>query len=394
MLKDVSRQKRIGTINVPVLPFRTALFTFSKDRISQEKFSNWEITYERTDKEYCVKFTADHVSFAGFVPLGILNKRTKEFSSVFGLNDSLAQEFVTSFSDVEKCDVCETRKAKNLYILWNEKDEKISYVSSGCLTKFFEDAQVSKAQSIVPNVIFYVDSSPADLFYRAKESYAQAVKIDSTTALAAALFLVEKSGKGYISKKQQEYGSTASEMERILILEDNKKEFDEIRNLLIEAAVLKQCILEETINENNEFVLHLRDILVEDKITKHSFGLIAATPTFYNRFSRNRKLVELGKPLPGEGYAKGFIGEIGQRVSLTNIYVEETRRLHHGGFLVSFRSPENKKIIWFTSNISNVPRSHIECKVSGLVKKHDTYKGVDTTIISRCKIFETANIVE
>lgn len=85
-----------------------------------------------------------------------------------------------------------------------------------------------------------------------------------------------------------------------------------------------------------------------------------------------------------------WVGEVGERIKKVSV-----KLLGVYGFtgrygysqVVKFEDENRNVFTWFTA--VNIPiEVGATCKLSGIIKKHDEYKGEKTTVLTRCKIME------
>lgn len=84
--------------------------------------------------------------------------------------------------------------------------------------------------------------------------------------------------------------------------------------------------------------------------------------------------------------ASEFIGEIGDRrdfeVVVIGVYGTEGYYGHTD--IVKMRDGDGNMLTWFASDYTNIERSD-RLAIKGTIKKHDEYRGIKQTVITRCK---------
>ena len=85
--------------------------------------------------------------------------------------------------------------------------------------------------------------------------------------------------------------------------------------------------------------------------------------------------------------ASRWVGEIKERIDFEGeVEFEMTRDGYYGvTHIIKIRSTEGNVFTWFASGWQNLAKGD-RVKVRGTVKKHDEYKGVKQTVLSRCKV--------
>ena len=133
--------------------------------------------------------------------------------------------------------------------------------------------------------------------------------------------------------------------------------------------------------EGNPF---LRDLA--DKLAKHrtlSDKQLAAAATSIQR-TKDRKI---------EGLGSEYVGEVKERIEFEAevMGVYGTEGFYGHTDIVKFKDAAGNHFTWFASDYTDLVRGD-RMTIKGTVKKHDDYKGIKQTILTRCK-FEKFNIM-
>jgi hypothetical protein len=87
-----------------------------------------------------------------------------------------------------------------------------------------------------------------------------------------------------------------------------------------------------------------------------------------------------------EGRASEFVGEIKERIEfeaeVTGVYGTEGFYGHTD--IVKFKDVDGNQFTWFASDYTNLERGD-RMTIKGTVKKHETYRDIKQTILTRCK---------
>lgn len=87
-----------------------------------------------------------------------------------------------------------------------------------------------------------------------------------------------------------------------------------------------------------------------------------------------------------EGRASEHVGAVKERIEfeaeVTGVYGTEGFYGHTD--IVKFKDADNNQFTWFASDYTNLERGD-RMSIKGTVKKHEDYKGVKQTVLTRCK---------
>lgn len=96
--------------------------------------------------------------------------------------------------------------------------------------------------------------------------------------------------------------------------------------------------------------------------------------------------VERAKEREIEGKASEYVGEVKERIEfeaeVTGVYGTEGFYGHTD--IVKFKDASMNQFTWFASDYTGLERGD-RITIKGTVKKHDDYKGVKQTVLTRCK---------
>jgi hypothetical protein len=126
--------------------------------------------------------------------------------------------------------------------------------------------------------------------------------------------------------------------------------------------------------------------------TGNSFLTDLATKLVDHRQLTERQLeaaataVERQKQREAEGKASEYVGEIKERIEfeaeVTGVYGTEGYYGHTD--IVKFKDAANNQFTWFASDYTDLERGD-RISIKGTVKKHETYRDVKQTVLTRCK---------
>jgi len=87
-----------------------------------------------------------------------------------------------------------------------------------------------------------------------------------------------------------------------------------------------------------------------------------------------------------EGRASEFVGEVKDRIEFEAIVLGVYGTEGHYGHtdIVKFKNADGNMFTWFASDYTTLERGD-RMSIKGTIKKHDEYRGVKQTILTRCK---------
>jgi hypothetical protein len=96
--------------------------------------------------------------------------------------------------------------------------------------------------------------------------------------------------------------------------------------------------------------------------------------------------VERQKQRDAEGRASEYVGEVKERIEFEAevIGVYGTEGYYGHTDIVRFKDAANNQFTWFASDYTNLERGD-RISIKGTVKKHDEYRDVKQTVLTRCK---------
>jgi hypothetical protein len=160
------------------------------------------------------------------------------------------------------------------------------------------------------------------------------------------------------------------------------------------AAEIRAFILSEAFSGTSEYVTNLKAIAGAKMVSSRNFGILVSAPQAWARFNEQtliRKQRE-GKPSEWIGTAPDkAAGVKGSRITFTGI-VESIRYID--GFcgsttLYQVRAEDSGVVVkWFASTNALGEDTGVRVTLRGTVKEHDEYKGIKSTVLTRCTLVE------
>jgi hypothetical protein len=179
------------------------------------------------------------------------------------------------------------------------------------------------------------------------------------------------------------------------------KEFaDAMRPLAAEAkgkaAEIRAFILSDDFSGTSEYVLNLKAIAAGTRVSSRNFGILVSAPQAWARFNEQTLIRKARSEKPSEwiGTAPDKANGIkGSRITFTGM-VESIRYidgLYGSTTLYQVRDELSGVIVkWFASNNALGENTGVRVTFRGTVKEHDEYKGIKSTVLTRCALVETA----
>jgi hypothetical protein len=179
------------------------------------------------------------------------------------------------------------------------------------------------------------------------------------------------------------------------------KEFAEaMRPLAAEAkekaAEIRAFILSDDFSGTSEYVLNLKAIAAGKRASSRNFGILVSAPQAWARFNEQTLIRKARSEKPSEWIgtapdkAKGIKGS---RITFTGM-IESIRYidgLYGATTLYQVRDELSGVIVkWFASNNALGENTGVRVTFRGTVKEHDEYKGIKSTVLTRCTLVETA----
>lgn len=154
------------------------------------------------------------------------------------------------------------------------------------------------------------------------------------------------------------------------------------REYLLEAEMLRLWLLDE-FDGDNDYARNLREAAALPTVPRHLLRLLISAAGVAEDWQREQAARGAGHDLQ-EGFTQGFLGEPGERLTLTDLFVVGARLLESGSTLVTFRTPQGYQVKWFASQ-TDLTRGDL-VTVTGTVKRHDTFRDEQSTLLTRCKV--------
>jgi hypothetical protein len=297
----------------------------------------------------------------------------------------------TAASDCQHCGVRRTRL--KTFILEHESGEVIQ-VGSTCIGDFL-------GSGLNPE---YLAAYEEEFFALTSERWSEEGEsggggssvLDTTKMLEAAVTHIRI--EGWISRKMARASidgklvPTATRVECWLLFRSSRATIQQIQDWNEMLPSIEDCAKAEkvrewtrTINADNDYLHNLKTVAQMEVLSWRHLGIGVSMVAAYDK--------AIGEAVERQRRAQTskHFGEVGKRgtwvVTVSRIgSVESQYGLTH---IVGMLTSEGNEATWFASRKPDVNVGDV-VQVTGSVKKHDQYKGVSQTMLTRCKISKAA----
>ena len=175
------------------------------------------------------------------------------------------------------------------------------------------------------------------------------------------------------------------------ILEELDKVGFDLDNEKTLANVEKSIEWIRSTDEQNNYISNLRVVCAEDYIAPRDTGLaISLSVAYLNHVMQEDKRVKEADERAAKREAESkseFVGEVGQRLTIvlkSAELVTSFETLYGLTRLYKFTDNNGNIFIWYAS--SSVDPDKEFATLTGTVKDHSVYNGVNQTVMTRCKL--------
>jgi hypothetical protein len=281
-----------------------------------------------------------------------------------------------------KCDHCETnRRRRDTFFIENVETGELKQVGRTCLADYIRDADIDR---VAAYFMFFASFEKEYNEGNYGASDATAGCPDVLNFIACACAAVRQDGVFFQSK---EMNSTVRSAERIYwppspmtprhIVEEWQKIQPNKKDK--EKALSAMAWISRKEASHSEYLWNLQVACQNHFVTSRTRGLVASIVAAYDRDMGTKKAVKKDSE---------HIGNIGERIKGIKAVITMIRGFYGQFgecFMVLFEDSDGNKFKWFTSTDVDYEIG-AEVVVTGTVKKHDAYKGVKQTVLTRCNI--------
>ena len=198
------------------------------------------------------------------------------------------------------------------------------------------------------------------------DTYSEQKTYETARVIAEALYCIRQ--YGYTPSSQADFMPPTVDRVKARLSEESTPEVD---SLTLEAHVLMMLTAE--IEPRDDFTAAVQYCASLPEVTTYSVGLLSYLPEMHAR-------AQLQEALPPETNA--HLGEPGERITRDVMFCR-TRMTASGMPILEFADVETgARLVWFTQGLLD-PKPGQTLHASFTVRRHDTYRGKNSTIISR-----------
>lgn len=267
------------------------------------------------------------------------------------------------------CDHCgHKRRRRDTFVVFKE-EEGYKQVGSSCLKDFLghgDADRIAKLAELLSNI---------HAFMRGSYEFEDEVGLVNHRTILNSRYLAhvaqEVLERGFISKKQSYETGRESTAERALVNYHRFKPLSmEARDLAKAAQEWAEGLDETEQQPMNDYLHNAWVVANAPVIEDRSTGIAASIVGVYYRNQQPA-------PQPSQ-----HLGNVGDKLEI-EVEVLDTRRLETGTTLVTMRDRAGNTLKWFASNSS--PSRGVQARITATVKAHNTFRGKNETILTRCK---------
>lgn len=295
--------------------------------------------------------------------------------------------------DAQGCDHCgRARHRSSTYIVRNADGEK-RQIGSGCLRPFL---------GVKPAGLWALEydinlTKDTDDFAGSTSDTHAGPSVTPTRELIAVALAASDGGKSYLSNTKAmewERQSTASTTQWALYGAEHTREAaakqaairERAQEYLEDGTVDAVLAAGQNIDGDDDYPTNLRVALAGEYVgARHSALAISSIGVWRRGQEREARKVAFAP-----GYA-ALVGEkiAGMKATVTKVsQIPNPYQYNAVNTLVLFRTEAGHQVKWFASGAKDIEVGATGVFTGGSVKQHDTYQGVDQTVVTRVKFAE------
>ncbi|WP_262490918.1 hypothetical protein [Mycobacterium simiae] len=291
-----------------------------------------------------------------------------------------------------ECDHCRVARSRSrLYLLRDDRDGSIIQLGHSCIELY---------TGVSPNGLWALTFDEKLLTFTSNdlqggfEPRHYGTSVDVVLAYA---FVHSENGRAYVASGHYQEVSTVSKVRTSLFFDINKLKDAERTYFLTKAseasehladtdliAAIKASVSETS--EDSDYGRNLRVILAGEIVSGRNVGILASLVKVYARQQ------QIKAERKANSVVAGFIGQVGERVkniaATAKIVVYQEGNWGTKTFLVAI-ADDGHTIVWKASKPLDIEAGQRFTIGAAIVKAHQTYNGIDQTVISRPAKFLT-----
>lgn len=280
------------------------------------------------------------------------------------------------------CDHCGwERNRKDTFVLENTDSGEVKQVGRSCLGDFTEAKDVKAMINAVDWLVQAKNAIKEATGMGAYDGYSVTVR----RYLAAAVQAV--TDHGWMPKKRGNlFNENPTYMRACCYFHNAEYGAPDPKHHISDAAFDKADEIVawawddlRTADELNDYLHNVMSVILTDVIDFRRGGaLLASAPAAFNR-----------KDEVKETPASDFIGKVGGKVKafVEVLWIKAMANNYGKGdiYLYKFKDEQDNRVCWFASRDQELAVGDV-VEIKGTVKKHNTYKGVNETQLTRCAV--------
>lgn len=355
----------------------TGRVTLDAEQVTVTETDQFGFTIEY--KAYDVTLGGEAPSYNGWTFLAAL-----DFDQHAGLITRVAPgvEFNVEREGVEpgRCDHCGVeRYRRTTYVVRNDETGEQKVVGSTCIKDFLGWSG---------SFAFISEKEASDEIEAGWGSYRDR-DYATETVLAVAVAAI----KAYGFAPASSYGQSTKSVVQDYLSNRNDKATRELRAEVGEfvegsaeaAKKVRAFILSDDFSGTSEYVINLKAVLGPEFVTDRNFGLVASAPQALAKFEERTLIREKEAAKPSS-----WFGTEKEKVTFTGVisgvnYIESA---YGSTVLYTLRNEETGNVVkWFASReaLGDTTVVGTTVTITGTVKKHEEFRGVKSTVLTRCK---------
>lgn len=283
-------------------------------------------------------------------------------------------------TDNTQCDHCQVKRyRKDTYVLRSEANGEHKQVGSTCLEDFLGTTNINGLETYT-KMLSSLNDLVTSFEVEAERGEAGAgwkphlFSLDKFLHFAAMAYRIY----GWVSRaeaRDQDKIATANRAWTLMTgftLSEKLQPTDEDRQTVEKALEwAEQLATKENLTDYEH---NLNVIVQTGAMDERCVGIAASLIHVYKRSTGRREGFENSK----------HVGTIGEVVELTLTVRDQGYGPY--GILYTFADDKNNKLVWFTNRTHDELQPGNTVKVTAQIKKHDTYKGTESTVITKVKL--------
>lgn len=287
------------------------------------------------------------------------------------------------------CDHCKLKRSRAETFLVRDESGTVRQIGRSCLRDFLghvDPEHLASMASLIANLSGSLDyEDEYERQPRGAARFSTREFVATTSALVRCL--------GWISRasSQNGHGQATADWARAILAgylskdEKSKLESNGFAILPEDESLADSAIAwGRELTGSNDYQWNLRVSLSDEWLPRKSEGIAASVVTAYQKHLG----YETEKRVKADSEASSaFLGKVGERIT-TEAVITSVRPIESDwgtSTLVMFNAQGNI-LKWFYSGFLSADEIGETVKVTGTVKAHETYKGVNQTALTRCKL--------